>query len=183
MDTGTRHIDRYKTEVCLVTSGTGTGTSLWLDMALYSHVTFFIQTSNSSGTPALTYTFYQALTTGGSSSKGRLINNYFYCSNGFGTQSSSADSWQQSSSGITGGSFAAISTGIEAVRLCGRNPGHRPGPGQQLYLRPGRSNGCQLDHAGNHRAIASQVRRQFRGPADCADLISLFCNLGDIATC
>lgn len=110
MGTGVRHIDKYKTEVCLVTSGTGTGGSLWIDMSLYSHVTFFIATSNSTGTPAATYTFYQALTTGGSSSKALSINNYFYCSGGFGTQSSSADSWQQSSDGITGGSFAAIST-------------------------------------------------------------------------
>jgi hypothetical protein len=110
MGTGVRHIDRYKTEVCLVTSGTGTGGSLWIDLQYYSHVTFFIATSNSTGTPAATYTFYQALTSGGSSSKVLSVNNYFYCSGGFGTQSSSADSWKQSSSGITGGSFAAIST-------------------------------------------------------------------------
>ncbi len=109
MATGVRHIDAYKTEVCLVTSGTGTGSSLWIDMALYSHVTFFIATSNSTGTPASTYTFYQALTTGGSSSKALSVNNYFYCSGGFGAQSSSADNWQQST-GIAGGSFAAIST-------------------------------------------------------------------------
>jgi hypothetical protein len=108
MGTGVRHIDRYKTEMCLLVTGTATGASLWLDMGDYSHVTFFFLTSNSSGTPAATFTVNQALTSGGSSSKSLGFNNYFYCSGGFSAQSSSGDIWLQST-GVSG-SIAATST-------------------------------------------------------------------------
>ena len=103
MGTGVRHIDRYKTEMCLVTNSTGTGTSLWIDLQWYSHVTFFFATSNSSGTPAAVLTFNQAQDTAGTASKALSVNNYFYCSKGFSAQSSSADSWQSSS-------FAAVAS-------------------------------------------------------------------------
>jgi hypothetical protein len=106
--TGVRHIDRYKTEVGFLTSGTGTGNTLWIDMQWYSHVTFFILTSNSTGTPAATLQFAQALTTGGSSSKGISPVLYFVGSGGFGAQSSAADAWV--SSALAASSFAAIST-------------------------------------------------------------------------
>lgn len=110
MGTGVRHVDRYKTEMLLVASA-GSTTTLWIDMQYYSHVTFFIAMNNSSaGTPALTITALAAQDVSGTSSVVLSINNYFYCTGGFATQSSAADSWQQSSTGISGGSFATAST-------------------------------------------------------------------------
>src|ERR1035438_6880055 len=105
--TGVRHLDKYKTEMLLITSTTGT--TLWIDMDWYSHVTFFIAASNSSGTPACTFTAKQATDVSGTSSKTLAINNYFVGSGGFATQSSGADIWA-SSTIASGGSFAAIST-------------------------------------------------------------------------
>lgn len=110
MGTGVRHIDRYKTIPLLVAS-TGSTTTLWVDMALYSHVTFFIVANNSSsGTPACTITAYTAQDISGTSSTVLSINNYFYGTGGFATQSSAADVWAQQSSGVSGGSFAIAST-------------------------------------------------------------------------
>lgn len=109
MGTGVRHVDRYKTELLLINQSSAALT-LWVDMALYSHVTFFVGAANSTGTPAATITAYQASTTGGGGSKVLSINNYFYCTGGFASQSSAQDSMAQSSSGITGGSFAIAST-------------------------------------------------------------------------
>jgi hypothetical protein len=109
MGTGVRHIDRYKTEVLLIAS-TGSTTTLWIDMQYYSHVTFFCAANNSaSGTPAITIAPYVAQDISGTSSASLAINNYFYCTGGFAAQSSAADFWQQSSSGITG-SFTTGST-------------------------------------------------------------------------
>jgi hypothetical protein len=113
MGTGVRHIDKYKTEILLIAS-TGSTITQWIDMELYSHVTFFVAANNSStGTPAITVTAYQAPNIASSSASVVLsINNYFYCTGGFSnsTSSSTADAWTQVSTGITGGSFATSST-------------------------------------------------------------------------
>ncbi len=106
--TGVRHIDRYKTEMGFLTSGTGTGTTLWIDMQWYSHVTFFILTSNSTGTPAAQFNLKQALDIAGSSSKALAPTLYFVASGGMGLQSSAQDAWV--SSALAASSFAAIST-------------------------------------------------------------------------
>jgi hypothetical protein len=109
MGTGVRHIDRYKTEILLIAS-TGSTITPWIDLQWYSHVTFFVAANNSStGTPAITVTPYQCLNIAASSGSVILsVNNYFYCTGGFATQSSTADVWQQST-GISG-SFATNST-------------------------------------------------------------------------
>ena len=108
MATGVRHIDKYKTEMGFLISGTGTGNTLWIDLQWYSHATFFVLTSNSSGTPAAVLTFKQALDIAGTSSKAPAPAMYFVGSGGFATQSSAADAWV--SSALAASSFAAIST-------------------------------------------------------------------------
>lgn len=118
MATGVRHIDKYKTEILLVAS-TGSATTLWIDMDLYSHVTFFIAANNSNaGTPACTITALVAQDVNATSSAVLSINNYFYATGGFATQSSAADVWQQVSSGISGGSFATGSTHSTVLGYC-----------------------------------------------------------------
>ena len=109
MGTGARHIDRYKTEMGIILTGTSTGNTLWIDMQWYSHVTFFVAASNSSGTPAATFTVKQAQDVSATSSKGLSCNTYFVQSTGFTGQSSSCDIWV-SSAIASGGSWAAIST-------------------------------------------------------------------------
>lgn len=109
MATGTRHVDKFKTEMMLLLTGTATGNTLWIDMQNYSHATFFVLANNSTGTPAATFTMNQATAVAGTSSKNLAINTYFVASGGFGAQSSAADAWT-SSAIASGGSFAAIST-------------------------------------------------------------------------
>lgn len=106
--TGTRHIDKYKTEMGLLLSGTATGNTLWIDMQWYSHVTFFVMASNSTGTPAASFQLWQATTVGGTSSKSLAETIAFVASGGFASSVSTADVWV--SSVISGGSLAAIST-------------------------------------------------------------------------
>lgn len=108
MGTGTRHIDRYKTEMLL--AGASAQATPWIDMALYSHVTFFLFVNNSTGTPAQSVSLIQATDTSGTSSASVAFNTLFSCSGGFATQSSSADIWVSSSIASTAGSFTISST-------------------------------------------------------------------------
>ena len=66
MGSGTRHVDRYKTELLLVASS-GNTTTLWIDMELFSHVTFFSAVANSTGVTGAAITVNQAITTAGTS--------------------------------------------------------------------------------------------------------------------
>jgi hypothetical protein len=115
MGTGVRHIDRYKTEVLLVASS-GNTTTLWIDMALYSHVTFFVVANNATGVTGAAITVNQAKDTSGTSSKALTYNNYFSAVAGFGTQAATADVWTQTT-GVSG-TFTTATTASTILAYC-----------------------------------------------------------------
>jgi hypothetical protein len=107
MGTGVRHVDRYKTELLLIASS-GNTTTLWVDMALYSHVTFYILVANTTGVTGAAITVNQAKDTSGTSSKALTFNNYFSAVAGFATQAATADVMTQTT-GVSG-TFTSATT-------------------------------------------------------------------------
>ena len=100
MGTGVRHIDRYKTLALLIASA-GNTTTPWVDMALFSHVTFFVIANNANTVTGAAITVNQATNVSGGSSKALTYNNYFVCTGGFTTQASTSDTWTQTT-GVSG---------------------------------------------------------------------------------
>jgi hypothetical protein len=92
MGTGVRLLDAYKVEALLVASA-GNTTTLWVDMQLYSHVTFIIIANNSTGVTGAAITVNQASDTLGTGSKALSYNMYFSCTGGFAAQTSASDTW------------------------------------------------------------------------------------------
>jgi hypothetical protein len=101
MGTGVRHIDKYKTEVLEVNT-TGNTSTLWVDMALYSHVTFFIASETYSAPTGGAVTINQATNTSGGSSKALTYNNYFSGTGGYASQASTQDVITQTTSSVSG---------------------------------------------------------------------------------
>jgi hypothetical protein len=107
MGTGVRHVDIYKTELLLIASS-GNTTTLWLDMNLFPHVTFFIGVANSTGVTGAAITLNQAQSSTGTSSKALAYNNYFKGTGGYASQVSTGDVLTQ----VTGvsGTFTSATT-------------------------------------------------------------------------
>ena len=105
--TGVRLVDKYK--VLNLFNGTPSSfTSLWLDMAFFSHITFYLAVSNSTTVTGAAITLNQALTSAGGSAKALTYNNYFSAINLFASQAATQDVWTQ----VTGvaGTFTTNTT-------------------------------------------------------------------------
>jgi hypothetical protein len=100
MGTGTRLVDIYKVEALLVASA-GNTTTLWVDMALHSHVTMIVIANNSTSVTGAAITVNQAQDTSGTGSKALAYNNYFSCTGGFAAQTAASDTWTQTT-GVSG---------------------------------------------------------------------------------
>lgn len=89
--TGVRLVDRYKLE--FLQSGVPSSfTSLWIDMNLYSHVTFLIGVSNpGSGITTSAVTVKQAQDVSGTATKALAYNNYFAGTGGYAAQTAASD--------------------------------------------------------------------------------------------
>jgi hypothetical protein len=99
--TGVRHVDHFKTEF-LFSGVPSSFTSLWIDMALYSHVTFFIGVSNpGSGITTSAVTVNQGQTVAGNNSKALVFNNFFSGVGGFAAQTAASDVLTQTT-GVSG---------------------------------------------------------------------------------
>lgn len=88
---GVRLVDDFKIE--FLGSGVPSSfTSLWVDMDLYSHVSFVIGVANpGSGITTSAVTVNQAVTVAGTSSKALTYNNYFRGTGGFAAQTAASD--------------------------------------------------------------------------------------------
>jgi hypothetical protein len=105
--TGTRLVDAYKLESLLADSA-GNTTTLWIDMDLYSHVTFLVAVNNGTGVTGAAITVNQATTTTGTGSKALAYNNYFRGTGGYAAQTAASDALAQ----VTGvsGTFTTATT-------------------------------------------------------------------------
>jgi hypothetical protein len=99
--TGVRVVDRYKLE--FLQSGVPSSfTSLWIDMNLFSHVTFLIGVSNpGSGITTSAVTINQGQTVAGTNSKALAYNNYFSGTGGYAAQTAASDVLTQTT-GVSG---------------------------------------------------------------------------------
>jgi hypothetical protein len=99
--TGVRVVDRYKLE--FLQSGVPSSfTSLWIDMAFFSHVAFLIGVSNpGSGITTSAVTINQGITVAGTSSKALTYNNYFSGTGGYAAQTAASDVLTQTT-GVSG---------------------------------------------------------------------------------
>ena len=88
---GTRLVDEYKIE--FLGSGIPSSfASLWIDMDIYSHVSFVIGVANpGSGITTSAVTVNQGITTAGTSSKALAYNNYFKGTGGYAAQTAASD--------------------------------------------------------------------------------------------
>jgi hypothetical protein len=104
---GVRHVDEYKTEFLF--SGTpSTSTTLWIDMDLFSHVTFFIAAANTTGVSGSAITINQAQSSTGTNTKALAFNTYWQGTGGYATQATTADALVSETA--TGGTFTTATT-------------------------------------------------------------------------
>jgi hypothetical protein len=101
MGTGTRLVDRYKLEFLYEGTASGGITTLWLNMNLYSHITWLIQAANGTGVTGAAITLNQANTVSGTGSKALNYNTYFSAVAGFASQAATADA-MTATTGVSG---------------------------------------------------------------------------------
>lgn len=98
---GVRLVDLMKIEF-LGSGAPSSFASLWIDMNLYSHVTFVIGVANpGSGITTSAVTVNQAQTVAGTNSKALVYNNYFSGTGGFAAQTAASDVLTQTT-GVSG---------------------------------------------------------------------------------
>jgi hypothetical protein len=113
--TGVRSIDQFKP--LLLFNGTPSSyASLWLDMAYYSQLSFYILVSNSTTVTGAAITLKQATSSTGTSSKALTYNNYFSAIGLFASQAATQDVWTQ----VTGvsGTFTTNTTNSVLSAYC-----------------------------------------------------------------
>lgn len=107
MGTGVRLVDRAKL-LYLFNGLPSTSTTLWINMALYNHVTFILNVLNATTVTGSAITLNQAQSVAGTGSKALVYNNYFASAALFGSQVATADVMTQ----VTGvsGTFTTNAT-------------------------------------------------------------------------
>jgi hypothetical protein len=98
--TGVRSIDAFK-PLLLFNGLPSTTTTLWLDMAYYSQLSFYILVKNATTVTGSAITLNQATNVLGTSSKALAYNNYFSAVGLFAAQTAASDVWTQTT-GISG---------------------------------------------------------------------------------
>lgn len=100
MGTGTRLVDKAK--ILYLFNGTpSTATTLWINMALYNHITFILDVLNATTVTGSAITLNQAQDVAGTGSKALTYNNYFSAAALFGSQVATADVLTQTT-GVAG---------------------------------------------------------------------------------
>jgi hypothetical protein len=105
--TGVRVVDAYKAEFLFV-GVPSTTTTLYVDLAYYSHLTFFFGVTNTTGVTGSAITLSQASAVAGTGSKALTYNNYFAGLGGYALQTAASDVLTQ----VTGvaGTFTTATT-------------------------------------------------------------------------